>query len=45
MIAVVIHKVVSIAAELITDLFDYPSNVFFGKVCASDLYTLPVSSH
>lgn len=42
MIAIIIHEVVTIPSELIADLFDYPSNVFFRKIGTSDLYTLPV---
>lgn len=42
MIAIIIHEVVTIAAKLIANLFDYPSNVFFSKIGASDLYALPI---
>lgn len=41
MIAIVVHQVVPIAAELIADLLDQPAHLVLGEIGAADLNALP----
>lgn len=41
MVAVVVHQVVAITAELVAEFFDDPADLLGCEVCAADLYALP----
>lgn len=41
-ITIVVHEMVSVAAKLIADFFDYSAHFFFVEVRTSNLYTLSI---
>lgn len=41
MIAIVVHQMVPVAAELVANLLHYPAHVLLGEIGAADLDALP----